>query len=700
MWLLVAMQMRFAPVLRNPRLFPLRRYPIALGPARCWATVFAAAALLGFASLPAWTQQAADLTQTSLEDLMNLRVTSVSKKEQKTSQTAGAVFVISRDDIARSGALNIPDLLRMVPGVEVAQLNGSVWAISVRGFNGQESNKLLVLVDGRTVYSPIFAGVFWDTQNVPLDTIDRIEVIRGPGAAVWGANAVNGVINIITRSAEKTQGGYVTTGGGSNGAKPEMIRYGGKVASLGAYRLYAEDFQTTAQRALDGGNGHDDWRLVHGGFRTDTAINAKNSLTTEGEAYRGNGGELAYTPVSLSPPANAVPALRDRYSGWNLLARWSSIQSLRSETSLQVYFDRTTRGDTTYALGLNTFDADFEHHFGWAPRQDIVWGLGYRATSDHTTPTLRISFAPANRDLQLFSFFGQDEITLVPDHLFVSLGTRLEHNTYTGFGFEPTARLVWNPQSTKMFWAAVSGADRTPARSDRDIRVNYQAAPGPGLSILVSDFGNPKQKNERLTAFEGGYRDTWSDKFSTDAAVFFNRYRDLVSVEPGPIRLESSPEPEHLLMPLTFANGFYGETHGVELFANWKPAGFWTLSPGYSFLALHMHRFAGSQDITNGPGTEGSVPQHQSALRSSLDLPGHWQWSASAYFVDRLHAVGVPSYTRLDSGATWQAGERCAISMVGQNLLRSSHQEFSGPDSSVLPGRVRRAAYAKFSLSF
>lgn len=512
--------------------------------------------MLAFATLPAGTQQTPDLTQTSLEDLMKVRVTSVSKKEQKTSQTAGAVFVISRDDIAHSGALNIPDLLRMVPGVEVAQLDSSVWAISVRGFNGQESNKLLVLVDGRTVYSPIFAGVFWDTQNVPLDTIDRIEVIRGPGAAVWGANAVNGVINIITRTADNTQGGYVTTGSGSNGVQPEMIRYGSKVARVGAYRLYAEGFQTTAQRALDGGNGHDDWRLVHGGFRTDTAINAKNSLTTEGEAYQGNGGELAYTPVSLSPPANAVPALRDRYSGWNLLARWSSIQSLRSETSLQVYFDRTTRGDTTYALGLNTFDADFQHHFGWGPRQDIVWGLGYRATSDHTTPTLRIAFAPANRVLQLFSSFGQDEITLLPDHLFFSLGTRLEHNSYTGFGFAPSARLVWNPQSTNMFWAAVSGADRTPARSDTDIRVNYQADPGPGLSVLVSDFGNPKQKNERLTAFEGGYRDSWSGKFSTDAAVFFNRYRDLESVEPGPIQLESSPGPEHLLMPWTFSNGF------------------------------------------------------------------------------------------------------------------------------------------------
>ncbi|MFP5227190.1 MAG: TonB-dependent receptor plug domain-containing protein [Acidobacteriota bacterium] len=314
----------------------------------------------------AQSTSAPDLTQKSLEDLMDVEVTSVSKKEQKASQVAAAIFVISREDILRSGALNIPDLLRMVPGVEVAQLDASRWAISVRGFNGQESNKLLVMIDGRTVYNPVFAGVFWDSQNVPIDSIDRIEVIRGPGAAVWGANAVNGVINIITRNASDTQGASLSGGAGNDLIGPATVRYGGTSRLTGAYRVYAEGFHIAAQRAVDGRDGEDDWRLVHGGFRTDRSLSAKDSLTTEGEVYSGNGGELALAPLSLLPPVTSTLALRDRYSGWNVLSRWTRTFSSTSQTSLQVSFDRTSRDDTTYAFNLNTLDIDFQHHIGRA----------------------------------------------------------------------------------------------------------------------------------------------------------------------------------------------------------------------------------------------------------------------------------------------------------------------------------------------
>jgi iron complex outermembrane receptor protein len=659
--------------------------------------------IIVFASLVSRTQaqKEPDLTQKSLEDLMNVEVTSVSRKGQKTSQAAAAVFVISRQDIARSGATNIPELLRMVPGVEVAQLDNHTWAISVRGFNGQESNKLLVLVDGRTVYNPIFAGVFWDSQNIPLDTIERIEVIRGPGAAVWGDNAVNGTINIITRPAKDTQGGYISGAAGTLGGFPETVRYGGSAGRIGSYRVYAEGFDLKSQRALGGGSGLDDWQLIHGGFRTDTSLNPRDSLTAEGEVYHGNGGEQAYTPVTLYPPATATVALRDRYSGWNMLSRWTRVESSQSQTSLQAYFDRTTRGDTTYSLGINTFDLDFQQHIGWGRRQDLVWGGGYRVSSDATAPTIRISFTPHNRVLQLFSLFGQDEVALDADRLFLTVGARLEHNSYTGFDLEPSVQLVWQPEARSMYWASASGADRTPARSDRDIRVDYQALPGPaGLPILISDFGSPEQKNEQLIAFEAGYRHTWSDKLSLDATAFFNQYHDLESVEPMPTRLESDPAPVHLLIPFEFGNGLYGETHGFEAFANWKPASFWTLSPGYSFLTVHIHRFAYSQDTTDGPGTEGGVPNHQAMLRSQVMLPNHLQWNTSAFFVDRLAAVAVPSYTRMDSGLTWQRWERWSVSVMGQNLLRASHQEFAGPDSSVLPGLMRRDVYGRISWAF
>ena len=644
--------------------------------------------------------QTVDLTEKSLEDLMNVQVTSVSRKEQKLSQTAAAVFVISRDDIDRSGALSIPDLLRMVPGLEVAQIARDKWAISSRGFNLQYSNKLLVLVDGRTVYGPIFAGVYWDTQNIPLNTIERIEVIRGPGAAIWGPNAVNGVINIITRPASDTQGGSVQASSGKEEIGPETLIYGGKARRLGAYRLYAEGFQQSALPVPGMPENPDGWQVIHGGFRTDGNLSAKDSLMTEGEGYQGYAGEFAEMPVSLQPPTNAVLRLQDHFSGWNALARWNHKASTQSETSLQVYFDRNTRGDSTYGVGLNTFDADFNHHFTWGPRQDIVWGLGYRLSADGTATAFRVLYTPAHRTMQLFGAFLQDQIAL-SKNFSLTLGGRLQHNDYTGFDLEPSARLVWTPQSRSMIWAAVSGADRTPSRSDRDIRVNYTALPGTGgLPILIGLFGNPNQKNEHVNAFEAGYRQTWTHQLSLDYSAFYNRYRDLTSEEPGPPTVELTPQPTHLLVPSSFGNGLYGETHGAEVFANLKILSRWTISPGYAFTTMHLHRFTGSQDTTLVASTQGAVPNHQAQLRSSVLLPGRVEWNTSGYFVDRLPAQLIPSYTRVDTELTWRAAERLSVSIVGQNLLQDTHPEYNGIDATVLPGLVRRDAYGRVSWSF
>jgi len=668
--------------------------------------ILAGMALLLVPGLPACASQASDLMKKSLEDLMSIEITSVSKKEEKISQAAAADFVISREDIGHSGALNIPDLLRMVPGLDVAQIDASNWAISSRGFNGQYSNKLLVLVDGRAVYNSIFAGVFWDSENVPLDSIERIEVIRGPGAAVWGANAVNGVINIITLSAADTQGGSISAGGGDASVAPETIRYGGKARFLGAYRVSAEGFHFNSLPTLAGLDGEDDWRLAHGGFRADTALSAKDFLTTEGEVYGGNAGSIAFAPISLVPPENAALAVRDKYFGWNLLSRWTHSASARSATSLQVYFDRTKRGDSangnsTYNIGQNTFDIDFQHHIALGSRQDMVWGLGYRVSSDAIKPTFRISATPVSRGTQLFSSFAQDEIAIRPDRLHLSLGARVEHSDFAGFDLQPSARLTWTPDSKNSIWGAVSGADRTPARSDTDIRVNIEALPGPGgQSILVSLFGNPNQKSEHLTAFETGYRASFSSWLSVDSTVFFNRYRDLTSVESGAMRIESSPVPVHLLVPEWFGNGVYGETHGIEMFANWKLARIWTLNPGYTFFSMHLHPFAGSTDTGTAPGTEGGTPDHQAQLRSSVRLPWNLQWNASAYFVNRLPAQSIPSYTRVDTGVTWRLGESFTLSVTGQNLTKDLHPEYSGPNSTVQAGLMRRAANAKLSWSF
>jgi len=658
--------------------------------------------LLSFMGGSLFAQSSApDLAQLKLEDLMNIEVTSVSKKGQKVSQAASAIFVITAEDVRRSGANKIPDLLRMVPGVEVAEINASTWAISVRGFNGQYSNKLLVMVDGRTIYSPMFSGVYWDANTVALSDIDRIEVIRGPGASVWGANAVNGVINIITKKASDTQGGMLETEAGTGEHGSGALRYGGKLGGRGHYRVFAEGSNRPGFPSLQGGSGKDDWQHANGGFRMDVNPSARDVVTLEGNAYRGNSGEIVSSMLTIYPPVNGLLDLRTRYSGWNLLSRWDHVASDSSETSLQVYFDRSTRADTSYGFGINTFDVDFQHHVGWTSRQDFVWGLGYRLNSDSTLATRRIVFTPGERTLQLFSSFVQDEIAIRPNRLFLTIGTKLEHNGYTGFGAEPSARVAWTPSARHTLWAATSWAQRTPSRSDRDIRANFGVFPGPlDQPLIIGYRGSPTQVAEQETSVETGYRGTLSNRLSLDATCFFNQYEHLVSIEPGMPEFEMAPAPPHLALLNRFANLSHGETHGFEVFADWKISRRWTINPGYAFLAMHIQRDAGSQDLLSGASTEGSSPNHQAQLRSEVQLPRGLQWNTAAYFVGPLPALTIPAYTRLDSNLTWQAGERFAISLVGQNLLRDQHVEYSGPNSTVLSDFVRRSGYVRLSWMF
>jgi iron complex outermembrane recepter protein len=642
-----------------------------------------------------------DLTTLRIEDLMNLDVTSASKKAQKLSEVPAAIFVITQEDIERSGVTNVGDLLRMVPGLDVAQINPSTWAITARGFNGEYANKLLVLIDGRTVYTPIFSGVYWDALAFALDSIERVEIIRGPGATVWGTNAVNGVINIITKHPGGTQGVTATVHGGTLEHGGGSVRYDGNFGARGAYRIFGDGFEMGHFLTPARQNSEDDWYGFHAGFRADMGTSPKDSLTAEGEVAVGNEGERTSIIVSLLPPVNAIVDLRTRFAGWYVLGRWKHLASPDSETSLQFYFDRSNRGDTTYGLGLNTFDIDFQQRARWRKRNDLVWGLGYRLNSDHTAGSFRLQFYPADLNEQTFSSFVQDEVAILPDRLSVSLGSKFEHEYYNGFNVQPSARLTWTPSGRNMFWAAISGADRTPSRVETAIRDNVAAYPGPdNLPILVSVFGNPGQKNEQLLATEAGFRKDLSDRLSFDSTVFFNQYRDLRTDEPGAARVEADPPPVHLLAPSHFANLMHGETHGIEMFANLKLASRWTLSTGYTFLTMHLHQDAGGLDVNSGPDTEGGTPNQQAQLRSNVNLPRHWQWTTSAYFVGRLEAQSVPSYTRLDTNLAWQPSDKISLAVVGQNLLKGLHEEYAGPDLTVLPSLIRRSGYAQITWRF
>jgi iron complex outermembrane receptor protein len=651
--------------------------------------------------LPVWGQEVKkDLASMSIENLMDIEVTSVSRKEQKLSRIASAIFVITQDEIRRSGATNIPDLLRMVPGLDVAQINGSAWEISSRGLNSQFANKLLVLIDGRTVYSPLFAGVYWDVQDVPLEDIDRIEVIRGPGATVWGANAVNGVINIITKTAKETQGGLLTAGGGTHEAGFGVAQFGGTFRQTTSYRFFMKGFDYNSFPSLSGQDGLDGSDLLHGGFRVDSTLSKQDSLTVQGDLYKGHEGQLAST-VALTPPFGQVLAMSSSVSGGNVLGRWNHTFSPHSDTSLQVYFDRAKRNRVIEEEGVKTFDIDFQHHVGWESRQDFVWGVGYRYISYATTGSLTASFTPASRNLQLFTAFLQDEITLIPDRLFLTIGAKLEHKDSSGFEFQPSARIAWSVSKKDMLWAAYSRARRTPAPTDRGIDFSLAAFPGPGgLPVLLTVQGSPNTVSENLDAFEAGYRAQLSATISLDLSTFYNRYGNLTTFDPGSPFLELNPLPPHLNVPLVFANQMHGETHGLEMAVNWKITNRWTLSPGYAFERIHMHTNPGSQDTTSVSTGEGNSPHIQAQLRSTLVLPRGLEWNTSVYFVGRLPAEQVPSYTRLDTGITWRASEHLAVSLVGQNLLKDHHQEANSSDQSEFSSLVKRSIYAKFTWQF
>jgi iron complex outermembrane receptor protein len=649
------------------------------------------------AAMPVWAQEKPkDLSEASIEDLMNMEVTSASKKEQKLSQVPAAIFVITAEEVRRSGALNIPDLLRMVPGLAVAQINNNTWAITARGFNLQFANKLLVLIDGRAVYTPLFGGVNWDTLDVPLEDIERIEAIRGPGGTVWGANAVNGVINIITKKAAETLGGLVTGGFGTLAQGFGTVQYGGKIKEDTSYRIFAKYQNDSQFPDLNGQEARDDWHLLHAGFRADTILSKKDALTTQGDIFAGAEGAIIVHSV-LAPPENINVQTVSNLSGEDLLGRWEHTFSERSGTTLQFYLDRYKRDGPEAHEARNTFDIDFENHIVLGARHDLIWGAGYRHTSDQTTGTIDQSFKPANDAAELFSVFAQDQWTLKPDRVGLFVGLKLEDSYFTGFDAQPSARVAWTPNNHRTFWAAISRATRTPTRRDLGLDASLAVLPGP---TEIEVLGNPNFESEHVIAYEVGFRAQPIERLSFDIASFVNNYSGLESSEALPPFLESESGLHVLVRPLTFGNKLHGTTEGVELSAKWKVTNRWTLSPGYSFLEMHLHTDSTSLDTTSVADAQGSNPGHQAQLRSHLEMTHGVAWDLSSYFVGALPAQFIPSYTRLDTQLTWKLAERLQINLVGQNLLRDHHPEFNNQFQSVNTSQVKRSAYAKLTWQF
>ena len=632
----------------------------------------------------------AALADYSLEDLMQVEVYSASKQVETVFTAASAIYVITGEDIHKSGVTSLPEALRLAPGVQVSKIDGNKWAVSIRGFAGRFANKLLVLQDGRTIYNPLFSGVYWNAQEIMLEDIEQIEVIRGPAATLWGVNAVNGVINIITKHAKDTQGGVLTASGGTSERGASGVRYGGKIGDAGYLRVYGKYFYRDVQVPVDSPAVTDalwnDWR---GGFRSDWALSSKNSITFQGDLYE-------------SRVANAL------YGGSNLLGRWNSTLSDTSTLSLQLYYDRTSVKHKEhpelrdYEI-RDTADVELQQTFALGNRQHVVWGTGFRVTSDQMNRDAAVSptYVPTSRTDGLFTLFLHDKVTLLPERLHLIVGSRAEHNDMTGWEIQPTARLLWTPHEKHTLWSAVSRAVRTPSRAETTISARV-ADPDPAINQPeVRLVGNSTLPSEKMIAYEAGYRYQPMPTLSFDLALFYNDYSSLVGVVQGNPSGGSPPT----LVPVNVAPTATAIGKGGELSVNWKALTWMDLALAYSYLDISV---SSSSSLLSPDGSDfnrivlsgETSPRHQMSLISFLTLPHNVKCTFWLRYVDSLPALGVPDYVTLDTRIAWKPVANLEFSLVGQNLLAPKHQEFGADMFGNSAGQTERSMYGKVAWLF
>jgi iron complex outermembrane receptor protein len=604
-----------------------------------------------------------DLANLSLDELANIQITSVSKRWESLSDAAASVFVITSDDIHRAGVASLPDALRLAPNLQVARSSASGYEISARGFNSSSGNKLLVLIDGRSVYTPLFSGVFWDVQHVMLEDIDRIEVISGPGGTLWGTNAVNGVINIITRSAADTQGGLASLGAGNRRADA-AVRYGGTLGEDGYYRVYGKSFNVKHTFTEDGTPKNDAYHQSQVGFRADWE-RPGDQFNLEGNAYTGREGQPLPGTIVINGqnfPLGAIPV-----SGVNLTSHWSHLLDNGSSLSMQAYYDRTERTvPPTFAEKLDIFDLQVQHSLLPIDQHSIIWGASFRYAFDHVQNSQYIAFLPAQFRQKWSSLFAQDVIAL-RKNLNLTLGARIERNDYTGNEFLPTARLAWKVAPNHLLWTAASRAVRAPSRLDHDTYV-------PGAPPYLLDGGSTV-RSEIAKVFELGYRGQVTSRISYSITGYHTIYDHLRTQEISASQTF-----------LTFENGMEGKADGIETWGTYQATSNWRLSAGFAALRERLHLKPGSNDA-NAPSQSGQDPAHSWQLRSSLDVTPHSNVDAIVRHVSALSNPTVPQYTTLDLHYGWRPRRDLELNITGQNLAGSGHGEFADPATRTKIGR-------------
>ncbi|WP_189420095.1 TonB-dependent receptor plug domain-containing protein [Cellvibrio zantedeschiae] len=635
---------------------------------------------------PAYGLESNNYFDLTLEQLLDTKVLSVSKKVETVAAAPAAVYVVTNEDILRAGVTSIPDALRMVPGVDVARSDSNSWAISIRGFNSTLTNKLLVLIDGRSIYNPVFGGVLWEAQNLVLADIDRIEVVRGPGGTLWGANAVNGVINIITKHTRDTKDNIVSALGG-NEETNLAVRHGGALDNDGAYRVYAKAFRRDASHSPAGGDAYDKWDGVRTGFRVDWS----DKFTLQGDAYRTN--TLQRKPnFSLTPPYAAVTNQEIVYEGVNLLGRWTEIRDNGAQFSVQSYIDWARRDEPlNFIDNRTTYDLEAQYNFAAMGAHELITGAGIRFMADDKTGNRNVSFSPKQLHSNLYNAFVQDKITLAPERWFLTLGSKFEHNDFSGFEVQPNVRLQWHPNQTQTLWASVSRAVRTPTPVEEDLTSTLLTAANARAAFVPND----DFKSEKLTAYELGYRQQITPTLSADVATFYNDYDYLATTSVQPVQLiNNGVDPLHILIPIKFTNDMTGKSRGAEAAFNWSVNSNLKIALNYTYLRLAVTALNSEQE-----SAELLYPKHQAGIKVFWNITGNWTLDGWAAHVDKLPGGNVDDYTRLDINLGGQLTKNLRFNLVGQNLLDKRHREFGAADD-INAAEIERSIFGKLTWSF
>ena len=688
-------------------------------------------AMNAHADHPAQESEDDDFLDFSLEELISLDipdVTSVSRKKQRLMDSAAAIYVITSEDILRSGVTSIPEALRMVPGMQVARLNGNTWSISTRGFNYIFANKLLVLIDGRTVYSPLFSGVNWDVQDTLMDDIDRIEVIRGPGAALWGANAVNGVINVITKKAADTQGSLVSLGAGNEEKAFGSYRHGGEFGETGFYKVYFKTFERDGLAKGDGSDANDDWKMKRVGFKTEWKPAEDTDLTLQGGLYQGTTRPTLkiFKQDEADKGEQSFDNISRNQRGGNFIAHWKKTVSDIEDFSLRAVLDDYQNFDYRVTEKRQSFDLEFQHYCQPFEHHDLVWGVGFRRTWYELSDMRNIIHRDkqgqekATRQDNLYSLFAQDDITL-NHHWNLSFSARYEHNAFTGKEFQPNAKLTWKATEDRTLWASISKAVKTPSVSETAVLSDNITFVNIGsTNAILSIAGNQKIQSEELNTFELGYREQFGSSFRLDVTGFYNQYENIVAyVGASQCPNGSSPYVPQgssygicptgsyslISLPTTLINGLDATTYGLEIVADWQAKDWWKLQLTYSWLQVDASPNSSDPILAfalkeNEKLVEDLSAKQTATLRSSMNLSNQWYFDFWIRGMGNMKNASVPGYTALDIRLAKKVNENLEFSLVAQNLFDKQRAEFTEVFSGLSATEIEESWYAQVRWSF